>query len=420
MGRVAWKLCVLAFVLAAAAVGAGCGGDDGGGGARTLKWYVFAEPSGAFQEAASNCTKQANGRYKVELVDLPTNADQQRELVVRRLAAEDSDIDIIGMDVIWTAEFSEAKWIKEITGRARERAEQGVLPGPLETAKYRGRLWTVPFTTNTQLLWYRKDLVKQVPKTWDEMIDQAERLDTTIQVQAARYEGLVVWFNSLVASAGGEIVNDAGDPVLGPPAVQAAEVMKRLASSSAAPPALTNNREDQARLGFESGASAFQVNYTFVYASAKTGAEGNPTTKKVFDNMGWARWPSVDEGTPSRVTLGGINLGIGAYSKNPDLATEAALCLAEPDNQVIAAEKGGLPPTNEALYEDDKIKQAFPFADLLRDTLADGAPRPVTPAYSDISLAIQQTLHPPQAIAPQKTIEDLKDNIETVSDGGIF
>ena len=90
-----------------------------------------------------------------------------------------------------------------------------MLPGPLETAKYKGRLWTIPFTSNTQLLWYRKDLVKQVPKTWDEMIDEAERLNTTIQVQAARYEGLVVWFNSLVASAGGEIVDDAGNPVLG-------------------------------------------------------------------------------------------------------------------------------------------------------------------------------------------------------------
>jgi multiple sugar transport system substrate-binding protein len=295
-----------------------------------------------------------------------------------------------------------------------------VLPGPLETARYKGRLWTIPFTTNTQLLWYRKDLVKDPPKTWSEMIDQAEELDTSIQVQAARYEGLVVWFNSLVASAGGEIVNDAGEPVLGPPAVEAAEVMKRLATSPAAPPAMSNNREDQARLGFESGASAFQVNYTFVYASAKSGAEGNPTTKKVFENMAWARWPSVAPDQDSRVTLGGINLGIGSYSKNPDLAFEAALCLAQPDNQVIASEKGGLPPTNEKLYEDERIKKAFPFADLLRETLADGVPRPVTPAYSDISLAIQQTLHPPQDIESQKTIEDLKDNIDTVSRGGIF
>ncbi len=416
MGKVAITIGVAVVSIL---LGSGCGGDDSGG-SRTLKWYVFAEPSGAFQEAADNCTKQANGRYRVEIVDLPTNADQQRELVVRRLAAEDSDIDIIGMDVIWTAEFAEAEWINEVTGANRQRAERGVLPGPLETAKYKGRLWTVPFTSNTQLLWYRKDLVKQVPKTWDEMIDQAERLNTTIQVQAARYEGLVVWFNSLVASAGGEIVDDAGKPVLGAPAVQAAEVMKRLASSSAAPPAMTNNKEDQARLGFESGASAFQVNYSFVYASAKTGAETNPATKKIFENMGWARWPSVDPGKPSRVTLGGINLGVGAFSKNPDLAQEAALCIAQPDNQVIAAEKGGLAPSNEALYQDKRIKKAFPFADLLGESIATGVPRPVTPAYSDISLAIQQTLHPPQDIEPKKTIEDLKDNIDTVSNGGIF
>ena len=414
------KAAITIGIALAALLGTGCGSDESSGGSRTLNWYVFAEPSGAFQEAADNCTKQSGGRYKVEIVDLPTNADQQRELVVRRLAAEDDDIDIIGMDVIWTAEFAEAEWIKQIAGSARSRAERGVLPGPLETAKYKGRLWTIPFTTNTQLLWYRKDLVKQVPETWDEMIDEAERLNTTIQVQSARYEGLVVWFNSLVASAGGEIVNDAGEPVLGPPAVQAAEVMQKLATSSAAPPALTNNREDQARLGFESGASAFQVNYTFVYASAKSGAETNPEIKKIYDNMGWARWPGVDPGKPSRVTLGGINLGIGAFSKNPGLATDAAICLAQPDNQVIAAEKGGLPPTNTALYETEKIKEAFPFAGLLRDTLADGVPRPVTPAYSDISLAIQQTLHPPQDIEPQKTIDDLKSNIDTVSNGGIF
>ena len=76
---------------------------------------------------------------------------------------------------------------------------------------------------------------------------------------------------------------------------------------------------------------------------------------------------------------------------------------------MIASEKGGLPPTNEALYDDKRIKKAFPFADLLRETIADGVPRPVTPAYSDISLAIQQTLHPPQDIEPQKTIDDLKE-----------
>lgn len=73
----------------------------------TLSWYVFNEPSGAFFEAAAFCTKQSFGRYTIALMPLPPDADQQREQVARRLAASDRDIDIIGMDVIRTAQFAE-------------------------------------------------------------------------------------------------------------------------------------------------------------------------------------------------------------------------------------------------------------------------------------------------------------------------
>jgi trehalose/maltose transport system substrate-binding protein len=410
-----------AVVLALIALGgaaAGCGSSSGGSAVPSLKWYVFAEPSGAFQEAAKDCTQKSNGRYRVSIVDLPTNADQQRELVVRRLAAKDSDIDIIGMDVIWTAEFAEAGWIKPWTGQNAAKARAGTLAGPLKTAEYKGQLWVAPFTTNTQLLWYRKDRVKQPPKTWDEMIAEAKRIgaDGKIQVQGNKYEGLTVWFNSLVASAGGQIVNAKGDPVLGAPAVQAAGVMRKVATSSAADPALSTNQEDQARLGFESGNSSFQVNYTFVYASAKS----NPTVKKVFDNMAWAPWPRVDANKPARVTLGGINLGIGSYSKHKALAYEAALCLKRPEHQIIASDKGGLPPTDAKLYDNPKLKKAFPFADILKQSIASGVPRPVSPAYADISLAIQDSLHPPKGIDPQGSVDDLESKLEKVKTGGIF
>src|SRR3954469_19492307 len=119
--------------------------------------------------------------------------------------------------------------------------------------------------------------------------------------------------------------------------------------------------------------------------------------------MGFARWPSVRPGEPSHVTLGGINLGVSRFSKHRALAFEAARCLRQPENQIIASEKGGLPPSNGALYSNARIKKAFPFAPLMRQTLRDGVPRPVSPAYSDISLAVQKTLHPPRDIEPVKS-----------------
>jgi multiple sugar transport system substrate-binding protein len=409
---------VVAAAVAALAlfVASGCGSDEGGG--NTVRWYVFAEPSGAYKQAAADCTKQANGRYKIEIVDLPTNADQQRELVVRRLAAKDSDIDIIGMDVIWTAEFAQAGWIKPWTGAAAKKAEQGKLAGPLKTAQYQGKLWAIPFTSNTQLLWYRKDRVKTPPKTWDEMIAMAEKLppdQNKIQVQGARYEGLTVWFNSLVASAGGQIVKENGDVVLGPPAEKAAGIMKKLASSPVASASLSNDREDQGRLAFQEGGSSFMLNYPYVYPSAKAEAPD------VFKNLGAAPWPGVQPGQPARVTVGGINLGVGEYSKKPELAFQAAACLASPANQIIAAQKGGLPPTTEALYADKKIQDAYPgFANLLRAGIDTGVPRPVSPAYSDISLAIQKSVHPPGDIDPPQAVDDLRGKLDKAAEGKIF
>jgi multiple sugar transport system substrate-binding protein len=323
------------------------------------------------------------------------------------------------MDVIWSAEFAEAGWILPWEGDAAAKATDGTIAATLQTGTYDGKLYAAPFTTNTQLLWYRKDRVPTPPQTWAEMISMAEAIgaDGKIQVQGNRYEGLTVWFNSLLASAGGQVLEPDGTKVslATEPTTRALEVMRNVARSSAADPTLSTSQEDQARLAFEKGGSSFMVNYSFVWPSAQKNAP------QIAANMGWARWPSVVPGQPSRVTLGGINLGVGAYSKHPDLAFEAAACLRGPQNQVTATEKGGLPPTTEALYDDPKVRAAFPFADILRDSLREGSSRPLSPAYNDISLAIQRNLHPPRDIRPAEDVKPLRASIQkALSSGGLL
>jgi multiple sugar transport system substrate-binding protein len=155
------------------------------------------------------------------------------------------------------------------------------------------------------------------------------------------------------------------------------------------------------------------INYPFVYA-------GIQDDKKAVANLGYARYPSVKPGEPSHVTFGGINLGVSHYAKNKDLAFAAAKCLAAPDQQKVAALKGGLFPTRQALFDDPEIKKAYPFSDLVQETLKDGVPRPVLPAYSDISLAIQDKLHPPGDIDPEQAIKDLSDALEKAKEGKLF
>ena len=106
------------------------------------------------------------------------------------------------------------------------------------------------------MLWYRKDLVKTPPKTWAQMISMAQKLpasDGLIEEQGQEYEGYTVWFNSLDASAGGQVVNANGTPVLGKPAVVAAQTILDVAKSGRADPSLSTDQEDQGRLTFEAG-----------------------------------------------------------------------------------------------------------------------------------------------------------------------
>jgi multiple sugar transport system substrate-binding protein len=155
------------------------------------------------------------------------------------------------------------------------------------------------------------------------------------------------------------------------------------------------------------------VNYPFVYADIAK-------DKKALANLGVARYPSVTPGQPSHVTFGGVNLGVSKYSKHQQLAFDAAKCIAQPANQIVTSEKGGLAPTQASLYTNPRVKKAFPFAKLMQQTLKDGVARPVLPAYADISLAVQAALHPPGDINPQDAIKTLEDNLKKAKDGKLF
>jgi len=403
----------LILVLGAFAL-ASCGGSSSGKqGAVTLNWWTYNEPSGSFRDAADRCTKQSGGRYKIVFNALGNDADTQRQSLVRRLAAKDSSIDIMSMDVVWTGEFAEAGWIRPWPAKYADPVKKGTLAGPLATATYQGKLYAAPANSNTQLLWYRKDLVKSPPKTWDEMINQASKLKQAgrIEIQGAAYEGTMVWFNALVTSAGGKIL--ASPTKLGDnqqALAKAAGIMHRLATSKAADPSMKNQKEDQNRLAFESGDAAFQVNYPFIYPSAKANAP------KLFKNIGWAPYPGVEKGKPAKAPIGGFNWGVGAYGKHPTEAFEAATCLRSPTAQRDFAIKGGLPPTLSSLYDDKKFVKTYPFAALVRKQLENAGVRPVTPLYADVSLAVYTSVSPAANIDTKTIGQTLHDRLQDALD----
>jgi multiple sugar transport system substrate-binding protein len=402
----------------AAALLAACGGASAqSGGTPTLNWYIYPEHSGSFTAAAKDCSAASGGEYNIAIQTLPTAADDQRQQLVRRLAAKDSSLDILGLDVVWEAEFSEAGWIVPFTGERRRQVEQDAVKAALDTATYKGQLVAAPFNSNTQLLWYRKDLVPNPPKTWAEMISQAEALARQgkphhIEIQGASYEGYTVWINAMILSAGGQVLSENGQQVtLGPKAAQGISLIGQLARSPAADPSLGVQMEDQTRLAFETGKAAFEINYPFVYPSAQQNAPA------IAKQMGWVEYPRVDANLPSRPPVGGSDLAVSAYSRHKQQAFDAIMCLRNRENQLRSAVKGGLPPTLASLYRDPRlVNGGYPFAAEIFDSLQRGGVRPKTPAYQSVSIAMQTTLYPPSSAGPGKLPQlrtQLQDAIES-------
>jgi multiple sugar transport system substrate-binding protein len=391
---------------------AACGSSSKG--PVTLNWYAYPEPSGSFAKAAADCSKASGGKYNISINFLSTSSDGQRVSLVRRLAANDPSIDILAMDVDWTAEFATAKWILPVPASLAAQIRSSDLAGPVKTATWQGKLWAVPLNSNTELLWYRKDLVQQFggpPKTWTQMIADATKLAKQgkphyIEEQGAQYEGLTVWFNSMVDSAGGQIISGNNKVVIGQSTKIAASIMHQLATSPAADPSLNVAQEGQSDTAFDQGTAAFEINYPFVWDSAKK------TGPKVAKVMGYAPFPEVVPGITPHVSIGGYNLGISSHSQHPALAFEAAKCLIQPANQNTDAIKGGLAPVATSIYGDAAFAKAYPFHSLIKSQLQTYGLRPQTPAYADVTLAIQKALSPTSAIVPSTVVSKLRNEIK--------
>jgi multiple sugar transport system substrate-binding protein len=405
-----------AALLGAAALTASLAACSSGPQGIVVNLYGGASES-KFDEIIADCNQQAAGRYTIVGNLLPSDADGQRDQLVRRLAARDAGMDLLGMDVTWTAEFAEAGWIRPLNPQQAAAATKDILQPPINTATWKNTLYGIPKHTNVQLLWYRKSLVPNPPTTFDEMMQQAQALKDQgktyeIGFTAAQYEGYVVNINNLVTAAGGTIVNgDSSAPTIDDKTVQALTLLKKLATSGLTSSSLSNAQEPEVFADLQDDRSAFSLNWPYVLSSMRT---ANPD---LVPDLGYAPYPSINPGEPPKVTLGGMNYAISSYSRHPDEAFDAAMCLRSPEHQLKHALDAGNPPTNRTVYDIPEMQQAYPMYQAMLTELENAVPRPVSPVYQNISTVLSTTLSPPAAIDPQASADALRTAIQDAIEG---
>ena len=394
---------VLALLGVSAMLVAACGGDDegeagtSGEGAATTALSPDAannakgdvtlclpkDVSGAFTKTIEAFNAENTG-VNAQLLELSESADEQRNQMITRLQAKTAECDVLGIDVIWTAEFANQKWIEDLSQVVEQRRSE-FIPSTIETANYEDKYWALPHNSNAALLYYRTDQVDQAPTTWEDVYQQAAANDGIVY-QGAPYEGLTCDFLELLYSAGGQVLNEDGtaSAIDSEQTRQVLDFMVKGVEDGTAANGVTTYMEEESRRYFESGRATFMRNWPYAYALGNQA----PKVKGKFDI---ATLPGFG-GNEGAGVLGGTNLAISAFSDNKGAALAVVNYFTGEVGQRLIGE-GATPPATVAAYDEPSVRKAIGLPDEIRDAVAAAKPRPVSPLYPQISQAIYKNVN---------------------------
>jgi trehalose/maltose transport system substrate-binding protein len=341
--------------------------------------------------------------HEVKIVSTPNSSSARLALYQMLLAAGADDIDVFQIDVIWPGilghHFID---LKPYSGGA----EDAHFPTIIANNTVNGRFVAMPWFTDAGVLYYRRDLLEKyrepVPATWQALTATAEKIQAAERAagndkmwgfvwQGRAYEGLTCDALEWIASHnGGVIVDPTGKVTINN--TQAVAAIDRAAGwvNAITPPGVLNYGEEEARGVFQSGNAVFMRNWP--YAWALTQSDASPVRGKV----GVAPLPKGGGDGRHAAALGGWQLAVSKYSRQPDLAAALAMYLTNPEEQKRRAIVGSYNPTLPSLYRDPDILKANPFFGALLEILENATPRPSTATgikYNRVSNAFWNAVH---------------------------
>lgn len=331
---------------------------------------------------------------KVTLVELPDSADETHAQMTTDLRSGDSRFDVLNIDVAWTSEFAAAGWIAPL-GRDSFPLKS-FLPPVVDTATYDEKLYAVPYVTNAGLLLYRKDVLAEEgiapPRTWADLERAAKTsapkhgLDGYAG-QLLPYEGLTVNAAEAVYSAGGTILGDEGERVTVDSAAAREGIgfLARGVREGWIPKKALTYTEEESRQAFQEGRLLFLRNWPYAYVSA------SGEKSAIAGKVGALPLPGPDG--PGTSVLGGSNLAVSSHARHPASATRLLAYLTGEKVQRQVLTRGALPPVRAALYQDPALIRKFPYLPTLRASVLAAAPRPKSPRYDQVSLAVQAAVY---------------------------
>ena len=376
--------------------------------------------------AAQQTIDAWNAEHPDELVDwieLPLDADQQRQQMVQNAQVKGEAYTVLNLDVVWTAEFAANRWITALPEDALPLDAE--IPATVEAARYRDTLYAAPYYTDAALLYSRTDLmqaagVTEPPETWAEMqkaCDAVLALPEAAEMscyagQFDKNEGLTVNFSEAVNSAGGSLFNADGEPTVDTPeALTALNFLVEGFESGMIPEEAITFQEEQGRQSFLDGNLVFLRNWPYVYASFSA-TDGSSAVQGTFGTS-----PIPGETGPGVSTLGGRNIAISSYAENKATALDFIAFFTGQEQQGERLAVSSRAPVFSEFFADDAVTARLPYLPDLLTSLEKAQPRPKVVQYGATTAAIQDAIYPALTgdTSPEAALADLQQALADIA-----
>lgn len=392
-----------------------CGGttnSTGGNGQTTnIVWQSENDTSGTYPAIVDAYNKSNKDGVHVTWRNGPSGTGDILTIYDNTLRARSGNIDVMSIDVVYPAEFASNGWTVPLDSRWPASDRANYLPGPIKSCTYNGQVVAAPLRTDLGVLYYRKDIVSTPPATFDQLTSMAKSNASKAKYgyvwQGSQYEGLVCDFVEVLGGYGGTVLdpnNSKSVTINSPAGVQALTEMVSWVGTIS-PTSITTFTEEPSRQAFQNGDAIFMRNWPYAYSL------GNAAGSKVAGKFDITSIPYGGSGTVGHSCVGGWNMAINAFSKNPDASWSFIKYMLGPDAQKQLALKGSFTPALQSVYDDASVKAAQPLFTKLAPILQNSLPRPVSPVYPDLSNIIQNHVH--QALTKQASPADALSALQT-------
>lgn len=310
-------------------------------------------------------------------------------------AASNSLPDVFMMGAIWLAPLASKNVLQPLDSRFDKWADKDQLPeSVLKDAKYKGKLYAIPFGADFKGPVYRKDILEQagvteLPTTWDEWREAARKVKALNKVKSP------IWWNTdksignqqayavLMMQNDAKYWNDKGEPQFAAPkSIAALKFMADTYKEGLANVNLVYSGNGPRPLTAGEAAMSFGGSAEISSAALEK--------KDVLDKLAVGPGLKGPDGKPA-VGLWSNKFGIAKTSKNKDAAWKFLTFLMKKKNLSEFARTGGVLPSRKDLRDASWLKPSDKeFLKLL--DIASG--QPSSPIMMQLGKMVNSMLEP--------------------------